>query len=186
LIQEQKIVVVASVKFDEDATYYKSTKTVGAEDETHMFARLEDDHSEDISEQDPEASEKNSIGEIEKIVSEQEEEAIDYNNEERRVLHDRTKIKRPERLSYPQVNVAEAEPATFEEAIHSAKAKHWEEVIQQELITHQKNKTWTNLSKPENKKAITCKWIFGKKVTPGELDQYKARLVARGFVLVTT
>jgi len=91
---------------------------VGAEDETHTFSRLEDDHLEDISEQDSEASERNSIGEIEEVVSEQEE-TVDYNNEERRVLRDRTKIKRPERLSYPQVNVAEAELVTFEEAIHT-------------------------------------------------------------------
>lgn len=174
----RKITVAASVRFDEEKIYYTSQKTAGAEEEMRLFVRLDDENSEDALDQEAEAVEKINTHEEE---PEKEKEITNNQNEETRVLRDRTKIRKPERLSYPQVNIAEAEPTTFEEALCSSEAKHWKEAIQQELSAHRKNETWFNSSKPENKKIITCKWIFRKKVTPGEPDQYKARLVARGF-----
>jgi hypothetical protein len=172
----RKITVAASVKFDEETPYYTSPKTVGAEEDTQSFVLLEDDNLE------AEVNDRINIDETdEEDVSEQEN--IDTSNKANvRILRDRKKIKRPERLSYPQANIAEAEPTNFEEALNSSEAKQWKTAIRQELSAHKKNDTWFNAPKPENKKAIPCKWIFKKKVTPGEPDRHKARLVARGFM----
>ncbi|CAM8934961.1 unnamed protein product [Rhodiola kirilowii] len=45
------------------------------------------------------------------------------------------------------------------------------------------NKTWSLVPKPENAKAIECKWIYKLKEGNSELDppKFKARLVAKGF-----
>lgn len=177
----RKITVAASVKFDEEKIYYTSQKTVGAEEEMRLFVRLDDENSEDVSDQEAEAGERINIDDTDEEEPEKEKEIINNQHEETRILRDRKTIRKPERLSYPQVNIAEAEPTTFEEAISSLEAKQWKEAIQQELSAHRKNETWFSSAKPKNKKVITCKWIFKKKVTPGEPDRYKARLVARGF-----
>ncbi|UYV66641.1 K02A2.6-like, partial [Cordylochernes scorpioides] len=81
---------------------------------------------------------------------------------------------RPRKTS--QCDVASAwiaeslEPVTYEEAMNEEK---------QALI---KNKTWELMDFPDNAKAIGCKWIFLiKRKGNGEIDRYRARLVAKGF-----
>ncbi|XP_010418899.1 PREDICTED: uncharacterized protein LOC104704525 [Camelina sativa] len=46
----------------------------------------------------------------------------------------------------------------------------------------EKNHTWDETDLPKGKKAVTSKWIFTIKYRcDGEIERYKARLVARGF-----
>jgi len=56
-----------------------------------------------------------------------------------------------------------------------------EKGIEEEVSAHRRHGTWNAQSKPIEQKPINCKWIFKKKITPGEPDRYKARLMARGF-----
>ncbi|XP_055903489.1 uncharacterized protein LOC129939489 [Eupeodes corollae] len=43
------------------------------------------------------------------------------------------------------------------------------------------NKTWDLVCKPSNKKIIGCKWVFAtKRNADGDVEKYKARLVAQG------
>lgn len=45
-----------------------------------------------------------------------------------------------------------------------------------------KNGTWSLCNLPRDRRTISCKWVFRlKHRTNGEIDKYKARLVARGF-----
>ncbi|KMQ88074.1 retrovirus-related pol polyprotein from transposon tnt 1-94 [Lasius niger] len=150
----RKITVAASVRFDEEKIYYTSQKTAGAEEEMRLFVRLDDENSEDALDQEAEAVERINTDEEE---PEKEKEITNNQNKKTRVLRNRTKIRKPERLSYPQVNIVEAEPTTFEEALCSSEAKHWKEAIQQKLSAHRKNETWFSSPKSENKKVITCK-----------------------------
>jgi len=179
---ETRKVVAASVEFDEVGTNCFSPKTMGVKTETRSFVRLEDDNYEDRSDQQTELGERVSEDDTDEEEAPQSETRADSHNEETRTLRDRTKIRKPERLSYQQVNIAEAEPTTYEETLYGSEAKQWKEAIQRELSAHQRNGTWFKSPKPGNKKVITCKWIFKKKVTPGEPDRHKARLVARGFI----
>jgi hypothetical protein len=50
-----------------------------------------------------------------------------------------------------------------------------------EMTSIIKMKTWTFVCLPQGKKAITCRWIYKKKLRiNGAVKCYKARLIARG------
>lgn len=53
--------------------------------------------------------------------------------------------------------------------------------MKKEYDTLQENKTWILVSRPKNKKVLTNRWVFKAKTNEyGEIEKYKARLVARG------
>lgn len=59
----------------------------------------------------------------------------------------------------------------------------WMRAIHEELDSLRANETWDVVQQPPNVKVITSKWIFKKKFDKdGNLDRYKARVVARGFM----
>jgi hypothetical protein len=46
----------------------------------------------------------------------------------------------------------------------------------------EKNKVWELVSLPDNLKPIGCKWVFKRKLNAaGQVEQYRARLVAKGY-----
>ena len=58
----------------------------------------------------------------------------------------------------------------------------WEEAINDEINSLMINKTWTLVSRPNDRNIVDCKWIFTIKYDEfGNPLRYKARLVARGF-----
>ncbi|GJW95157.1 ribonuclease H-like domain-containing protein [Tanacetum coccineum] len=71
------------------------------------------------------------------------------------------------------------EPKTYFEA---SKYSHWIEVMNQEMNALLRNGTWELVELPEGRKAIGSKWIYKIKFrSSGEINRYKARLVAQGF-----
>lgn len=159
----KKITVAASVKFDENEVKCRFSIPVEG--------RISEQEDVEIIEESKED---------EDVVEERTEEYEPVQEEikEHRELRDRATLKKPKRY---QAHVAEVEPLTYKEAISGAQAKQWECAIQTELNAHQQNGTWYAMEKPVEKKVITCKWVFKRKETPGELIRYKARLVAKGF-----
>ena len=72
-----------------------------------------------------------------------------------------------------------AEFLTFQQA---SKNPHWQSAMQAELDSIHHNQTWSLVSLPPGKKAISSKWVYKLKPgTTGSPARYKARLVARGF-----
>lgn len=56
------------------------------------------------------------------------------------------------------------------------------EAIEEELSALKKNNTWHLVKLPKGRKVIDTKWVFKlKRNSAGEIERYKARLVARGF-----
>lgn len=174
--KRMKIIVSASVKFEEGQGEFKFCKTVGAEiikfldAETNEELDLPEDNGEEETsdEERPEEIDENDTG--------QEKQPCD------RVMRDRSKLRKPDRLSYPQANAAEAgDPRGWQEAMSSPDQDKWKAAADEEISAHRKHGTWSYQQKPIDKKVITCKWLFKKKNTPGEETRYKARLVARGF-----
>lgn len=55
--------------------------------------------------------------------------------------------------------------------------------MEKEILTLKRNGTWSLVPRPENKKVLSNKWVFKTKTnSKGEVEKYKARLVARGHI----
>ncbi len=70
----------------------------------------------------------------------------------------------------------------MEEVLKGEDAKKWEIAMQEKWDSLVVNNTWALVPLPKGKKTIFCKWVFKiKHGVNGEIERYKARLVARGF-----
>jgi hypothetical protein len=62
-------------------------------------------------------------------------------------------------------------------------AEEWRIACLDEMKSHGVNGTWELVKKPEGVKAIPLKWVFTIKRDPyGNVERYKARVVAKGFM----
>lgn len=73
------------------------------------------------------------------------------------------------------------EPLSVSEALSSCDKQHWQQAMTDEYQSLISNKTWDLVKLPNGCKAITNKWVFKRKTdSVGNVERYKARLVARG------
>lgn len=95
-------------------------------------------------------------------------------------------IRRPARFTddfvYFSQNISdEQEPLTWKEPTTGPHKIQWLRAMQAEIESFAKNSTRTLVDLPEGKNAISLKWIFKlKRDEKGEINRFKARLVARG------
>ena len=75
------------------------------------------------------------------------------------------------------------EPKTFDEAMSCPNARHWINVMNDEMKSLTIIDTWTLAKLPRNCKVITCKWIYKVKEGVPDLQplRYKASLVSKSF-----
>ncbi|GKB48669.1 ribonuclease H-like domain-containing protein [Tanacetum coccineum] len=72
-----------------------------------------------------------------------------------------------------------SEPKSYFKA---SKYSHWTDAMNQKMNALHRNGSWEIVDLPEGRKAIGSKWIYKIKYrSSGEIDIYKARLVAQGF-----
>lgn len=72
-----------------------------------------------------------------------------------------------------------SEPATVEKLLH---IPHWKEAMFKEFEAITKNDTWMLVPYSEDQRVVDSKWVFKTKYKAnGEIERFKARLVARGF-----
>ncbi|PKU71322.1 Retrovirus-related Pol polyprotein from transposon TNT 1-94 [Dendrobium catenatum] len=70
-------------------------------------------------------------------------------------------------------------PSTYNQASKSA---HWTRAMTEEFQALKAQNTWSLVPKPSNKSVLGSKWTFKTKLLPnGQVDRYKARLVALGY-----
>jgi hypothetical protein len=73
-------------------------------------------------------------------------------------------------------------PQNIEEALTCENSKEWECAMQEEYDSLMANNTWTLVPLPVGRKPVSYKWVFKiKQGANGEVEHYKAKLVARGF-----
>lgn len=71
---------------------------------------------------------------------------------------------------------------SIKEAKRRSDWPNWRKAIDDEYKSLIKNGTWSMCDLPSGRKSISCKWVFKIKYTSsGQVEKYKARLVARGF-----
>jgi len=82
-----------------------------------------------------------------------------------------------------QATIAFSEkPQTMEKVLNDEDAKKWEMAMHEEYDSLVVNNTWSLVPLPTGRKPISCKWVFKiKHGVHGEVECYKAKLVARGF-----
>lgn len=97
----------------------------------------------------------------------------------------KTDPKRDSDFVYRVENVLDENPTSLKEVPEAPDATKWWEAIKEELKAFSDNDVWDLVDRPvRNGKKINLldsKWLFTKKKTEDEDEQYKARLVIRGF-----
>jgi transposase InsO family protein len=77
---------------------------------------------------------------------------------------------------------ADALEPTYEEAKKRSDWPMWKDAIAKELAALKAAGTWKVVERPMNRNVVDSKWVFRvKKNAGGEIEKWKARLVARGF-----
>nr|KYP66638.1 Retrovirus-related Pol polyprotein from transposon TNT 1-94 [Cajanus cajan] len=71
---------------------------------------------------------------------------------------------------------------TFSQAMNGDNAEKWLDAMKAELKSMEHNRVWDRVELPEGCKRVGCKWVFKTKCdSHGNLECYKAKLVAKGF-----
>lgn len=74
------------------------------------------------------------------------------------------------------------EPLTYEQAINDKNRNKWLEAMNVEMNALKKNSVWELVERPKGKNIVKSKWVFKIKTdSSGELDKFRARVVAKGF-----
>ncbi|KAG8842179.1 hypothetical protein FRB96_006004 [Tulasnella sp. 330] len=78
-----------------------------------------------------------------------------------------------------------AVPKTLKEAMESEDWKNWKEAMDVEMAQLNKMGTWELMKLPAGRTAIGCRWVLALKFdAAGNLQRYKARLVAQGYTQI--
>jgi hypothetical protein len=73
-------------------------------------------------------------------------------------------------------------PTTVAEALQGPQAKEWQAALAAEMQSMRDNDVWELVPRPEKINIVGSKWVLALKVNEkGEVERYKARLVAQGF-----
>jgi len=74
------------------------------------------------------------------------------------------------------------DPISFSEAINGDNSDKWLDAMKDELQSMTHNDVWDLVELPEGCKRVGCKWVFKtKRDSQGNIERYKAQLVAKGF-----
>nr|KYP66965.1 Retrovirus-related Pol polyprotein from transposon TNT 1-94 [Cajanus cajan] len=78
--------------------------------------------------------------------------------------------------------LTEDDPINFCQAMHNSNSQKWIDAMKDEIKSMRDNDVWNLVELPEGVKPIDCKWIFKINRDPkGNIERYKAHLVAKGF-----
>ena len=80
------------------------------------------------------------------------------------------------------VNLVEDDPINLQQVLQSSKSHKWIDAMKDEMKSMEDNDVWDLIELPKGSKPIGCKWIFKtKRDSNGNVERYKAHLVAKGF-----
>ena len=75
----------------------------------------------------------------------------------------------------------EGELKSFDEALQVDDSIKWEQAMDDEMRSLEKNDTWVLIELPVGKRALLNKWVFRIKTEPDGKRRFKARLVVKGY-----
>jgi Reverse transcriptase (RNA-dependent DNA polymerase) len=99
------------------------------------------------------------------------------------------RLRRRPRPYYEQANAANSledwEPNSLKDALMTSEASEWIIAANDEMNSLLKHQTWELTTLPAGRKAVGSRWVFRRKLKQnGDIDRYKARLVAQGYTQV--
>ncbi|UYV81944.1 hypothetical protein LAZ67_21000209 [Cordylochernes scorpioides] len=177
--ETQHVIQTKHVKFEESKIGLKWTKV---EDEPERYNHIwiePDNQLEGDIDLKPEA-------ERERNDDTSDQDLVGVNNDD--IVQ--TRPKRIVRNPYGRAGKPKAElhfldiiePTTFEQAVNSKEAPYWRRAMKDELRSLEDRNTWTLSDLPLGKRPISSRWVFKIKTnSKGDVERFKARLVARGF-----
>lgn len=87
-----------------------------------------------------------------------------------------------EALNVADPAIENEEPVTYGQAMVGPNSNEWKSAIATEMDALKRNKTWIEVDQPKDRKLIDSKWVFKiKRLANGDIDKFKARVVAKGF-----
>ena len=91
-------------------------------------------------------------------------------------------LRLPQKFQAQQAVTDTATPTTYNEATSGPQKRQWETAIAEELTSLASNNVWILVERPQGVNIVSTKWVFKIKRLPnGQIDKYKARVIARGF-----
>lgn len=106
-------------------------------------------------------------------------------------LRDRSKLNKPKKLEDYEADldnvcdyciVNPEEPLTFQQAVNGTNAQEWKQAMEEEMDSLKTSKVWELVEVPKNSTIVENKWVYKLKTdTNGNIQKFRARLVAKGF-----
>jgi hypothetical protein len=85
--------------------------------------------------------------------------------------------------SNPRGSGEHPKPQTCQEAISGEENELWQKSMDEDMHSLLENSTWELVERPEGVKPIPMKWVYKvKRDAQGNIERYKSRLVAKGFL----
>jgi hypothetical protein len=79
----------------------------------------------------------------------------------------------------------DGDPASYEEAMRSAHSSKWLEAMEDEMKSMSSNDVWYLVEIPKGSKTVGYKWVCKiKRDSRGNIEKYKARVVAKGYTQI--
>ncbi|GBL75184.1 Retrovirus-related Pol polyprotein from transposon TNT 1-94 [Araneus ventricosus] len=183
---DNKIMISRTVKFIENPPPYdkKEAKELQNQDETtQQLVELELEHEENHSMEEGEINERTEVNPCEDDEYELSNSQIQTSQHRR--SERKTKGIPPERFAFFANPERIKEPKSWNDVLkmeNPYEKQKWIESTKEEMKSLQKNETWKLVTPPSGKKVIGCRWTFKAKYdSKGNIERYKARLVAQGF-----
>ena len=173
--QKMKIVYSRDVVFNEMESMSWSEK----ESDGHPLVRIELVDTDQETDNDQKVQNESTSDE-----SSQDESNRDSNTESRVTERRSTRERRRPDYYGVYVNLVSqvSEPNTVNEALKGTDSQKWIEAMKTEMQSLNDNHVWELVDAPEKARIVNCKWIFKCKLKEnGQVERYKARLVAQGF-----
>lgn len=164
-MEKQTLCHSRNVRFDETATAFKLEQPCESEELVKLQSWETEDTSSEVGEENDSTTESNVMHSA-------------------RVRQSQRSRCEPERYRVWINNIETCipEPTTVDDALSSTNKHKWKEAMDKEMQSIHENEVWDLGPKPKNRKIFESKWVFKKKLdSDGNIERYKARLVAQGY-----
>ena len=173
-----KVIHSRDVRFDESPHTVEKESLTPASGENPQVVIDCSSHERDSPE-----DESPKEGEKQEIDSEGSDTVLEPESTEPTVRRSQRETKGPDYYGervYTATSIRE--PISVEEAMNCSEKNNWKEAMEVEFQSLKANQVWDLVSPPKDHNVINSKWVFKCKLgEDGQIERYKARLVAQGY-----